>query len=194
MSIPVTCTCGKNFSAPLHLAGKQTKCPYCGLPLNIGKSETPQSQIVVVCQCGQRLSAEPFLAGQQIPCPVCNRQITIPLPGSSQEHQSINLATIGDLQKWEESMPLMKNFSRRPRWWSTDILGIPLYMLVGGVLFIVVLLLVAMMVTSLLKSTESPRHVPVGVDDGKGDNLVWKKRLAGGTIPVFAELYSSRLN
>lgn len=35
MAIAVTCQCGRQFSAPAHLAGKRVKCPACGGPIDV---------------------------------------------------------------------------------------------------------------------------------------------------------------
>jgi len=41
MSIPVTCSCGRSFSAQPHLAGKTVRCPSCSQPLQIPGASAP---------------------------------------------------------------------------------------------------------------------------------------------------------
>ncbi len=91
MSIPVTCSCGQQFMAQPHLAGKRVPCPSCGNPLTIPTSADqpsspagePAGANIVTCQCGQSFKAPPHLLGQRVPCPSCGQPIDIPAaPGS----------------------------------------------------------------------------------------------------------------
>jgi predicted RNA-binding Zn-ribbon protein involved in translation (DUF1610 family) len=84
MSIPVSCSCGQQFMAQPHLAGKQVACPNCGNPLSIpapGGQPAEGADNVVTCACGRSFRAPPHLAGQRVPCPDCGEPIDIPAAG-----------------------------------------------------------------------------------------------------------------
>ena len=94
MSIPVSCSCGQQFLAQPHLAGKQVACPSCGQPLSIPSAPgaaRPSAELegqVVSCECGQSFRAATHLAGKRVPCPTCGKPLTIPAVGSTGDASS----------------------------------------------------------------------------------------------------------
>lgn len=91
MPIPVTCKCGKRFTAPDKFAGKAVKCPGCSELLEIPAAKTQSSQgavsqgIAVSCSCGKRLAAKPEWAGKTIKCPACGKPIRVGAAASARK-------------------------------------------------------------------------------------------------------------
>src|SRR5262245_30138673 len=95
MPIPVSCTCGKRFSAPDNLAGKKEKCANCGSVLAIPAAQQPAAAkpaakpaapaappIPVECVCGKSYKAPAHLAGKELKCPGCGSSIFVPDPNA----------------------------------------------------------------------------------------------------------------
>jgi hypothetical protein len=124
MSIPVSCSCGQQFMAQPHLAGKQVPCPSCGNPLTIPaadgqapepveerSSSTPTTATIVSCDCGASFKAAPHLLGKRVPCPNCGKQLDIPAAGAAEATSSPPAgaaAADSPVQKLVETEPVVE--------------------------------------------------------------------------------------
>ncbi len=78
VTINQTCGCGAKLQAKDELAGKQVKCPACGVTLRLPSREVAPPHIRVNCLCGKAFQVKASSAGRAFQCSGCNRSLTVP--------------------------------------------------------------------------------------------------------------------